>query len=285
MDAYTSTHCNRNGLLTKACGLNSEHKETHVLPKLSTENGYTYSVTKEATCIEIGKAKFIYTIDEKTFEFEVDLPKTEHKHTEVRGAKTATCNEERYTGDVYCKDCGTLLEKGRAIEKPKHHDFENGVCKICGTPDGSIDNDEIKVTVNVETDGNELVYVIDLTSKKNPTEILANLKTVFENAAHDNASIKVIFGKVTIFFNKNATKLINNTSEIPLSIIKVTDKSETSGDYAKAGFDLNNSQIYKISLGKATFEGEEVTVSIQYGTDGKEIKVYYVDKDGNDMPP
>lgn len=135
--------------------------------------------------------------------------------------------------------------------------------------------------MNVETDGNELVYVIDLTSKKNPTEFLANLKTVFENAAHDNASIKVIFGKVTIFFNKNATKLINNTSEIPLSIIKVTDKSETSGDYAKAGFDLNNSQIYEISLGKATFEGEEVTVSIQYGTDGKEIKVYYVDKDGN----
>jgi hypothetical protein len=40
----------------------------------------------------------------------------EHANTEIRNAKDATCTEPGYTGDVYCVDCGKLLEQGTVIE-------------------------------------------------------------------------------------------------------------------------------------------------------------------------
>ena len=40
----------------------------------------------------------------------------EHGNTEIRNAKDATCTEPGYTGDVYCVDCGKLLEQGTVIE-------------------------------------------------------------------------------------------------------------------------------------------------------------------------
>lgn len=47
---------------------------------------------------------------------------TEHKNTEVRGAKEATCAEDGYTGDTYCADCGALVAKGQVI-KATGHDY------------------------------------------------------------------------------------------------------------------------------------------------------------------
>lgn len=45
---------------------------------------------------------------------------TDHMNTEIRGAKDATCTENGYTGDTYCKDCGTVLKKGTAIPALGH---------------------------------------------------------------------------------------------------------------------------------------------------------------------
>lgn len=45
---------------------------------------------------------------------------TEHTNTEIRGAKDATCTEDGYTGDTYCKDCGTLVAKGKVIKALGH---------------------------------------------------------------------------------------------------------------------------------------------------------------------
>ncbi len=39
----------------------------------------------------------------------------EHRKTELRGAKAATCDEDGYTGDLYCADCGKLLQTGTVI--------------------------------------------------------------------------------------------------------------------------------------------------------------------------
>lgn len=46
---------------------------------------------------------------------EFDL--TRHLHTERRGVKEATQQEYGFTGDLYCKDCDTLLEAGQVIDK------------------------------------------------------------------------------------------------------------------------------------------------------------------------
>ena len=44
-----------------------------------------------------------------------------HSSTEVRNAKTATCTAEGYTGDTYCKTCGTKTKTGSTIAKKSHN--------------------------------------------------------------------------------------------------------------------------------------------------------------------
>lgn len=48
--------------------------------------------------------------------------------------KEATCTEEGYTGDKVCKDCGTVLEKGKVIPKTAHN-YKDGKCTVCGKAD------------------------------------------------------------------------------------------------------------------------------------------------------
>jgi hypothetical protein len=55
----------------------------------------------------------------------------EHKKTETRNAKTATCTEDGYTGDIYCADCDELLTKGEVVNALGHN-YENGTCTNCG---------------------------------------------------------------------------------------------------------------------------------------------------------
>ena len=43
-----------------------------------------------------------------------------HVNTETRNQKKATCTEEGYTGDLYCKDCNKRLKKGETIPKTEH---------------------------------------------------------------------------------------------------------------------------------------------------------------------
>lgn len=43
-----------------------------------------------------------------------------HVNTETRNQKKATCTEEGYTGDLYCKDCNKRLQKGETIPKTDH---------------------------------------------------------------------------------------------------------------------------------------------------------------------
>ncbi len=46
-----------------------------------------------------------------------EFDSTRHLHTERRGVKEATQLEYGFTGDLYCKDCDTLLEAGQVIDK------------------------------------------------------------------------------------------------------------------------------------------------------------------------
>ncbi len=59
-------------------------------------------------------------------------PTCQHKNQETRNEKSATCTADGYTGDVYCKDCGVQISKGKAISAEGHKD-ENGdkKCDTC----------------------------------------------------------------------------------------------------------------------------------------------------------
>lgn len=55
----------------------------------------------------------------------------DHKNTEIRNAKDATCTKDGYTGDTYCKDCGEKIGTGTAIPA-KGHSWNEG--KITTAP-------------------------------------------------------------------------------------------------------------------------------------------------------
>lgn len=73
-----------------------------------------------------------------------------HGQTEVRNASEATCNQEGYTGDTYCLDCGEMISTGSAIPATDEHTggeatcMEQAVCEVCGTAYGELDADNHK---------------------------------------------------------------------------------------------------------------------------------------------
>ena len=103
-------------------------------------------IITEATCTEEGEKKFTCSIcgDEKTEK----VSATGHQHTEIRNKKEATCKEEGYSGDTWCKDCGKKILSGQTIAKTENHSWDAGkvttkatcteegektfTCSICG---------------------------------------------------------------------------------------------------------------------------------------------------------
>ena len=138
----TEATCEHTGVRTYICSVCGETKEEET-PK--TDHTYDDgTVTKKPTCIETGIKTYTCTVCQKTKTEEIAA--TGHQHTEIRNKKEATCTETGYTGDTYCKDCGTKLSSGEVISK-KAHDYEVkdrqkptcttdgyvlSVCKACG---------------------------------------------------------------------------------------------------------------------------------------------------------
>lgn len=85
---------------------------------LETEHSWDKGkITKAATCTEDGiKTYTCVTCKKNRTE---SIPKAGHKKV-TKSVKKATCKEKGYTGDIYCKNCGKLFEKGKAIEKLSH---------------------------------------------------------------------------------------------------------------------------------------------------------------------
>lgn len=48
-----------------------------------------------------------------------------HSETEIRDSREATCTEKGYTGDTYCKECGTFMHAGETIQAAGHK-WDNG---------------------------------------------------------------------------------------------------------------------------------------------------------------
>lgn len=107
-------------------------------------------IIKPATCTEDGILQYNAIFTKECFEAQQkkkNIDSLNHQNTEIKNKKEATCNEEGYSGDTYCKDCGLLLSKGETIPETGHTwnagtrtkeptCTENGelvyACKICG---------------------------------------------------------------------------------------------------------------------------------------------------------
>lgn len=100
--------CSREG-----CG----EKHTHKL-----DSGTT---TVKPTCTATGEKEYCCTCTNCPYKKTESLKATGHKNKETRNYKKPTCKYEGYTGDTYCKDCGTLLSSGKPTKK-FDHDWNSG---------------------------------------------------------------------------------------------------------------------------------------------------------------
>ena len=114
-EGYTGdTYC-------KDCGTKLSSGETIGKTEHTWDTG---RITKAATCKESGTKTYTCTSCNTTKTEEI--PATgNHQNTELRNVKAATCTQEGYTGDIYCKDCGTKLSSGETVKK-KDHTWDSG---------------------------------------------------------------------------------------------------------------------------------------------------------------
>ena len=115
----TEATCKNTGVKTYTCN-NCGETKTEVIPMTDHiwDNG---KVTTKPSCITPGVKTYTCSACQK--EKTEKIPATGHLHTEIRNKKEATCKEDGYTGDVYCKDCGEKLSDGKILPK-KDHDYE-----------------------------------------------------------------------------------------------------------------------------------------------------------------
>ena len=72
-----------------------------------------------------GRKKYCCAYTNCPYKKTESLKATGHKNKETRNYKKPTCKYEGYTGDTYCKDCGTLLSSGKPTKK-FDHDWNSG---------------------------------------------------------------------------------------------------------------------------------------------------------------
>ena len=100
-------------------------------------------VAVTATAVYTGADKGNY--ETESVSITITRSKCDHTHTEIRNQWEATCKEEGYTGDTYCKDCGEKLAAGTTIEKKPHKVgtpatcVSKAVCSVCSKTFGEVD--------------------------------------------------------------------------------------------------------------------------------------------------
>lgn len=100
-------------------------------------------VAVTATAVYTGADKGNY--ETESVSITITRSKCDHTHTEIRNQREATCKEEGYTGDTYCKDCGEKLAAGTTIEKKPHKVgtpatcVSKAVCSVCSETFGEVD--------------------------------------------------------------------------------------------------------------------------------------------------
>ena len=97
----------------EGCGKNHTH---------DLDSGTT---TVAPTCTTTGEKKYCCAYTNCPYKKTESLKATGHKNKETRNYKKPTCKYEGYTGDTYCKDCGTLLSSGKPTKK-FDHDWNSG---------------------------------------------------------------------------------------------------------------------------------------------------------------
>ncbi len=105
----------------------------NVIAKTGNHSWDGGKVTKEATVWEEGEKAYTCTVCGETKTEIIPKGDCPHEDTEVRNVKEATCGEDGYTGDIYCKICNILVEEGDKIPATEEHKWDGGKVTTAAT--------------------------------------------------------------------------------------------------------------------------------------------------------
>lgn len=115
--------CNREGTAQYICAKCDDSHMISLPCYAHTWNQWEVSV--QAACTVSGHLKHSCGICGASETREI--PAQGHLNTEIRNEKAATCAEDGYTGDVYCRSCRTNVSLGTVIAKTEIHEWDDGV--------------------------------------------------------------------------------------------------------------------------------------------------------------
>lgn len=226
---YLVNRCNDTAKkLNDAVGFSLESEGAHT---------YTKEVTKAATCTEAGVSTFTCSCG---YSYTEPIAATGHSK-EIRNSKTATCKEEGYTGDTYCKKCNELLIKGNIIPKTENHVWDAGVI----TEPAAATKDGVKTfTCTVcKTTKTEKIPATGTGTSTGTEDLIPKKGTVLKSG---NNSYKVTKAGSTVSFVKTASKSTKVTIPETVKIGNITYKVTSIANNAFK----NNKKVKTITIGK-----------------------------------
>lgn len=230
----------------------------------------TGEVVKEATCIESGENVYTCGRCKKT---KIDIiPAKGHMGTEKKKEKQATCEENGYTGDECCKECGAVLKKGQIISAIGHNwdkgtiikqpsATEEGICTYKCLNDGcqKTKTEKIAKLSKTEEPSKNLKKPSIEDLKKNTGNTKKILKVGTKITDKKSKAVYKVIGKNSVQYIKSTVKNVK-TVNIPASITVNTIKYQVTSVATKA---VNgNTKLTKVvipssirSIGAQAFAG------------------------------
>ena len=203
--------------------------------KSIAKKGHTWDsgkITTAATCSEKGIKTFTCTVCKSTRIEEISA--TGHVNKITKFAKETSCKSEGYTGDVYCKDCGRLLEEGKVLSK-LNHSWDGG--KVTKQPTTVEEGIKTYTCQNCSATKTETIAKLTL-------QTMTPGKTIKDKST--NGVYKVLTDGVSVEFTKPVYKKAS---------VRIPDTIKVSGITCKvtgisANAFKNNMSLKSVSIGR-----------------------------------
>ena len=149
-----------------------------------------------------------FKVDAITEKVEEECKHTDTTKREVRNAKAATCTLDGYSGDIYCTNCGKLIEAG-SVTKAVGHQWDNGVITKAATATQT----GIKTyTCTVcKTTRTEVVKALGNNTKPIGNSNKPKLKTGEKITDKSTGAVYKVTGKNTVEYVKATSKKASRT--------------------------------------------------------------------------
>ena len=160
-----------------------------------------------------------FKVDVITEKVEEECKHTDTTKREVRNAKAATCTLDGYSGDIYCTNCGNLIEAG-SVTKAVGHQWDNGVItKAATATQTGIKTYTCTVCKITRT---EVIKALGNNTKPIGNSNKPKLKTGEKITDKSTGAVYKVTGKNTVEYVKATSKKVSRTipSTVKLKGIK-----------------------------------------------------------------